>query len=48
MILLPCPSWLPAAVTPVDWFVVQVLGILLLSGLIFGVRDFIKKGGCNE
>ncbi len=48
MILLPCPPWLPPAVTPVDWLVVQGLGILILSCLIFGVRAFIKKGGFDE
>jgi hypothetical protein len=38
------PSFLPSGVSPVDWLVVEILGILIILGLIFGVRAHFKGG----
>lgn len=41
--LLPLPSWLPALVQPQDWFICQILAILLIvaGGIV------VLKGGEN-
>lgn len=39
------PSFLPPAVSPVDWLVVEILGILIVLGLFFGVRAHFNERG---
>lgn len=41
--LSPPPSWLPSLVQPADWFVVRILGILLITFLA-GLGLFWKGG----
>ena len=49
MINLPSPPpFLPPAVSGVDWLVVEILGILIISGLIFGVIAHNKGVSGNE
>ena len=40
------PSWLPAAVTPADWQVAQILGILIVCVLLWMATT--TKGGDGQ